>query len=207
MHCFAGCRTEDVLKAIGLTMKDLVPPSFTEIRPQSIRSVREAVNTQPKCTRNYAKQLWLAADNSDGHVARHPYAKSKGITWAAGAGRGMASGRVIGKDADCLIIPCRDLHTKSLLAVQAINRDGEKQTFGSLGNGALVLGNTLDKSLRWFVVEGWADAVSLVFHHYDGNAVAAAAFGAGRMVKVAKLIRDASAPERLVILDDREQAA
>ncbi len=152
MHCFAGCRTEDVLKAIGLTMKDLVPPSFTEIRPQSIRSVREAVNTQPKCTRNYAKQLWLAADNSDGHVARHPYAKSKGITWAAGAGRGMASGRVIGKDADCLIIPCRDLHTKSLLAVQAINRDGEKQTFGSLGNGALVLGNTLDKSLRWFVV-------------------------------------------------------
>lgn len=153
-------------------------------------------------TGRYAAELWLKSAFDDAAVGSHQYALKKGIDWAAGAGRGKASGRVVGKDADCLIVPIREHGTGKVRAVQCINSQGNKQTFGAMADGYLLLGNPLDKSLPWAVVEGWADAVSFVFHWHRGNAVAIAAFGLGRMDAVAKSVAAHHSPRELMIVED-----
>lgn len=159
--------------------------------------------TKPKGdTGLYARELWLKADWRT--VAKHPYSIAKGIDWSAGAARGIASGRVIGKNADCVIVPIRDIQTDRVVAVQCINPEGKKQTFGPLSGNGFVCGNTLDKSIRWFVCEGWADAVSLVFHHYKGNAAAFAACGKSSMEKLAERVVEVYAPEQVIILEDAQ---
>ncbi|MCP4992245.1 MAG: P4 alpha zinc-binding domain protein, partial [Gammaproteobacteria bacterium] len=112
--------------------------------------------------------------------------------------------RVVGKNADCIVIPIRDLSTNKVVAIQCINPEGKKQTFGPLSGNGFVCGNTLNKSIRWFVVEGWADAISLVFHHYQGNAVAIASCGKGMMERVEQVIADVYKPDLIVIMEDAE---
>ena len=151
----------------------------------------------------YARELWLRANKDDNAVGSHPYARQKRIGWAAGAGRVSASGRIIGRDADCLVIPIKTVADERVVSVQCINIHGRKQTFGPMGeDGCLLLGNTLDRSIPWVVVEGWADAVSLAFHIYRGNAVGICAFGISRMEKVARAVADHYRPDEIVILED-----
>lgn len=152
----------------------------------------------------YALSLWDAASRDDDVVGAHPYARKKGIAWAGGAGRGTASGSLIGRNADCLIIPIRTSATGDIQGVQAINSDGAKQTFGKVFGGCLALGNTLDKSLPWFVAEGWASAVSAAFHHHAGNAVAAVAFGKHNLEKTADILAREFAPDCITILGERD---
>ncbi len=157
----------------------------------------------------YAAEIWLKADCSDDAVTSHPYALAKGIESAGGAGRAIASGRVIGKDTDCIVIPIRNLRGNNVVAVQCVNTAGEKQTFGKLSDPdqhprALLLGNTLNRHLNWFVAEGWASAYSIVFHHSKGNACCAAAFGKSQLKKVAHAIADVYRPERLVIIREQD---
>jgi len=161
---------------------------------------RSAPTPIKRNTGAYGLELWLKSDWKS--APDHPYPQSKGITWPAGAGRVTASGRVIGKDADCLIVPIRDISTFKVKAVQCINPLGKKQTFGPASGNGFVCGNTLDLSLPWFVVEGWADAISMVFHHLDGNAVAFAALGKGNMDMLAKKIADIHAPDKIIIWED-----
>ncbi len=153
-------------------------------------------------TNAYGLRLWLAADKSDPIVGSHQYAKDKGIDWAAGAGRGGASGKIIGKNADCIIVPIRNIQTNKVQGVQCIVSSENKQNFGAVSGGALILGNTLDKSLTWYVCEGWASAVSMVFHHQKGNGVCAASFGKSNQRKVAELIAETYQPNEIVILEE-----
>ncbi len=158
---------------------------------------------KPRSSTNaYGLRLWLAANKYDSNAGSHLYALNKGIDWDAGAARGIASGSLIGKDADCLIIPIRNIETDKVQGVQCINTQGRKQTFGSVSGGALILGNTLDKSLTWYVCEGWASAVSMVFHHQKGNGVCAASFGKSNQRKVAELIAETYQPNEIVILEE-----
>lgn len=171
-------------------------------RPAPIMQPRQPAKApEPSRTRGYALELWQAANTADAVVGTHAYATSKGITWAAVAGRGIASGKIIGRNQDCVIVPIRNI-TGAMIAIQAINPSGKKQTFGSMDDGCLLLGNTLDKSIPWVVVEGWADAVSWVFHLHRGNAVAAVAFGLSRMQKVAQIVASHYAPNRVTIMED-----
>ena len=151
-------------------------------------------------TADYGRTLWDGADRDDEVVSAHPYAVKKGINWAAGAGRGKASGSVIGQSVDCVIVPIRELATGDVQAVQCINPEGKKQTFGPLTGGCLVLGNTLAHGLPWYVCEGWASAVSMAFHHHHGNAVCAAAFGKSQLDNVARGIGEAHQPHEITIL-------
>lgn len=151
-------------------------------------------------TAKYAAEIWLRADFRDKIVTAHPYAVAKGIASAGGVGRVIASGCKIGKDADCIVVPIRDLDTWKVRAVQCINAQGAKQTFGAASGNGLLLGNTLDKTLPWFVAEGWATAYSMVFHHQDGHGVCAVAFGKGNLDKVAHRLSVLYAPDRVVIL-------
>jgi putative DNA primase/helicase len=144
----------------------------------------------------------LQVDKTDAAVLEHPYAQRKGITSAGGAGRGKASGRIVGKQADCIIVPVRDIQTDKPIAVQCINPEGVKQTFGSLSGGGLILGNTLDKRIPWYVCEGWASAYSMVFHHLRGDAVAAASFGKSNMERLATSIADRYKPDCITILQE-----
>lgn len=184
---------EHVAEAIGLHSCNVEPT-----KPQ--RAPRKA--PEPSRTAIYAGELWLRSNKADTAVASHPNAIKKGVDWAAGAGRAIASGSVIGKNADCIVVPVRTLAGK-LIAVQCINTEGTKQTFGALGaDGCLLLGNTLDRSIPWAVVEGWADAVSFVFHVYQGNAVAACAFGKNSMDRIAEALANHYGPDRIYIMED-----
>jgi len=112
-----------------------------------------------KDTAPYAARLWLRADWQT--VPSHPYAIAKGITSSGGAARGIATGKKIGRKADCIIVPIRDIATDKLVGVQCII--GQiKQNFGTVSGNGLLLGNTLDKSVPWYVCEGWASAYSMV---------------------------------------------
>ena len=152
----------------------------------------------------YAAEIWLRADCSDAAVRTHPYAIAKGIDWAAGAGRATASGRVIGKNADCIVVPIRKIATNKVVGVQCINTGGNKQTFGPVSGNGLVLGNTLDRSLYWCVCEGWASAASMAFHHLNGNGVAATAFGKSNMDTVARQLADVYQPEKIRVLREQD---
>lgn len=170
-------------------------------RSYGFRDAQEAPVTTS--TQAYAQSLWLAADFHDEAVGSHPYAIAKGIHWAAGAGRVQASGSVIGRDADCIVVPIRTNCTGKVQAVQAINPEGKKQTFGPIRGGCLVLGNTLDKSMPWYVAEGWASAVSVVFHHRKGNAVCGVAFGKSNMDATAEMMNLIFDPTEIVILEEQ----
>lgn len=154
--------------------------------------------TQPKPEPSkYALTLWRGAE---GETGSHPYATRKGITWPAAARRGCATGRIVGQSADCIIVPIRDVVTGTVFAVQAINHDGDKQTFGPLKGHGLLIGNPLDKNIPWYVAEGWATAVSMVFHHHHGNAVCAAAFGKSNLETLADRLAADYSPLQLAIL-------
>lgn len=149
---------------------------------------------QPRTDR-YAAEIWLRADFNT--VASHPYAIAKGIDWDAGAGRATVTGKVVGKNADCIVVPIRDLTTSKVRAVQCINVQGAKQTFGPVSGHGLVLGNTLDKSLYWCVVEGWASGVSMAFHHLNGNGVAGISFGKSNIDTLAQTMADIFQPQAI----------
>jgi hypothetical protein len=173
---------------------------------------RRAPSHQKSNTATYAIELWLAANkwmladnwldhpSPDVSVMAHPYAVAKGIESAGGLGRGKASGKLIGKQSDCLIVPIRNIQSNKVQGVQCINQEGVKQSFGSVSGGALILGNTLDKSLIWYVCEGWASAYSTVFHHQNGNGVCACSFGKSNLDNTAKLIAKIHQPEEIIIL-------
>jgi putative DNA primase/helicase len=141
-------------------------------------------------TGDYARQLWRKVNREDGVVAGHPYAMAKGIWWAAGAGRGRASGRLIGRDADCIVVPVRNADG-AIVAVECLSEhrdDGGKffrQSFGPKSEGWLVLGNDLHPHLPRFVVEGWATGAKML-EHMGGNCAVYVAFGAARLRAVAE---------------------
>jgi len=170
------------------------------IQPKPARS--PAPKTQNNHTKSYALKLWLAANKADSVVTSHSYAVNKGIESAGGAGRATASGRIIGKSADCIVVPIRNIQTGRVQGVQCINKEGRKQTFGSVSGGALILGCTVNKSLIWYVCEGWASAYSMVFDHQDGNGVCACSFGKGNLENVAELIAEAYDPVEIVVLNE-----
>lgn len=194
-HVFGGTVKESfdiVAGYLGLEESKVLPayksPKVIECKPKS----------------DYAINLWEQAGCG---VSSHAYALAKGIDWPAGAQRGEASGRVIGTNSDCVIVPIRNPKTEEVVAVQCINVEGKKQTFGPIKGNGFICGNTLDKTINWFVVEGWADAVSMVFHHCKGNAVAAAAMGGYDVqLALAEKLNEQFNPERIVIIKDKEVA-
>ena len=111
---------------------------------------------------------------------------------------------MIGKNADCIVVPIRNIESGKVAGVQCINTSGDKQTFGPVSGNALVLGNTLEKSLYWCVCEGWASAVSMAFHHLAGNGVAAAAFGKGNLDAVAYRLAEVYQPEKVRVLREHD---
>lgn len=176
------------------TVRGTVPPrpTSTAEAPREVRS-----------TEGYAKQLWLASRFDDKQVAAHPYSKKKHITHAAGARRGPATGKLIGRDTDCLIVPIRALETKNLIGVQCINPEGVKQTFGRVSGGTLLLGNTLQKD-TWYVLEGWASGVAWVFKHLKGDACCAVSFGKSNQMPLAHRIAETYGPHHVVPLLEQD---
>ena len=195
--------------------------------PTPAPAPRPAPKPQQSSTAPYAAELWLAANkwldddawlsnpSPDETVALHPYAIAKGITHAGGAGIGIASGRIIGRNQNCIIVPIRERGVGEVQAVECISGqslDGKwpKQTFGPKSGGYLLLGNTLDKSVPWYVAEGWADAYTAVWHwpNEDGskrdNSVCAIAFGKGNLGSCAKQVEAHHDPDEITIIQERD---
>jgi putative DNA primase/helicase len=187
--------------------------------PITAPAPRQTPKHKQSSTAAYAKRLWLGADkwlnddwllhsSPDELVVTHPYAIARGIASAGGAARGIATGRIIGKNTDCLIVPIRENGGGKVQGVQCIsgqpvNDKWPKQTFGSMAGGYLLLGNTKNKAQIWYVLEGWASAYAMVFHHLEGNACAAVSFGKTNQQKVAELVAEHHKPERVRILKER----
>ena len=162
-------------------------------RPKNLRQAPTIHDTSA-----YAKELFLAANRVDKYVMSHPYSVAKGLASAGGAGRGRASGKLIGKEADCVIVPIRHIVTDKVQGAECINAEGVKQTFGQKSGGALILGNSLQKSNPWFILEGFASAYSTVFHHNKHTAVCA--FGKCSQDSVAQEINRIYNPDEIIIL-------
>ena len=173
-----------------------------EHKPLPISKAVPAPKPTTSKTGKYASELWMASNWEDSYVASHQYAINKDINWAAGAARGLATGSKIGQKSDCLIIPIRNIETNRFQGVECINSIGCKQNFGEISGGTLILGNTLDKSLEWYVAEGWSTAVSVVFHIKDGNSVCAVSFGKTNLRKTAELIDKKYHPRVVTILTE-----
>ncbi|MEP5568097.1 MAG: hypothetical protein ABJN62_09715 [Halioglobus sp.] len=176
LHCHAGCSQEELLDAAGMRMRDgITKPIQRPITRPETRSLA-----------TYAADIWKGAydptvpfstpyqGNPDHLVQTHPYAGKKGIEGQFGARRGRASGSLIGKGADVVVIPSRNLQGQ-LIGVECINSAGVKQSFGQ--KGLMIIGNDLDPKIPILMVEGWASGVSWVFHINNGNACAAVFFG------------------------------
>lgn len=184
---------------------------------------RQAPKPQTSSTAPYAAKLWrttnewmdaddwLSHPSTDETVASHPYAIAKGISHAGGAGRVVATGPTIGRNQDCIIVPIRERGVGEVQAVECINAQGKKCTFGPKAGGYLLLGNTLDKTIPWFVAEGWASAYSTIWHlpNPDGgkpdNCVCAVAFGKSNLDNCAKQIEEHHNPDKIKVEceDDR----
>ncbi len=134
------------------------------------------------------------------NVSQHPYAVRKGITHPFGAGRGLVVGSVVGQNADCIIVPVREHGTGEVVAVQAINDAGAKQTFGALADDFLLLGDERDLNATWYATEGWASGYAL--RSLDRHSVVIISFGLGRLHKVAKLAAERYSPARILIVED-----
>ena len=150
----------------------------------------------------YANSIWARANTDDEHVGLHPYAIAKEIHWAAGAGRGSVSGRLIGENADCLLIPIYDLNTDSLQGVQCVNAKGVKQTFGRVKGGGLIFGNSLRLSGDWAVAEGWASTVACV--HWHGFDCAVCSFGNSRFDEVYDLVSNRFSPKKIFMMGEND---
>lgn len=180
VYCHSGCPQEAVLDALGIGKRDRewTPP------PHPAPKVPVKENT-------YYRDIWDAAydqllpfskpyDGDPTHlVSEHPYAKLKKVKHAAGARRGFASGRLIGKHTDCIIVPSYDFDLK-LVGVECIgtpdaNGKTPKQSFGK--KSVLILGNDRDPEIPILMLEGWASAVAWVFAMNNGNACGAVFFG------------------------------
>ncbi len=142
---------------------------------------------QQRDTQHYAREIWARANRTT--VPGHPYAIAKRIWWPAGAGRVRASGKLIGKEADCIIVPIRSPEG-ALMAVECLSEHRDpagkflRQSFGPKRQGWLILGNDLDSRISRYVCEGWATGAKLL--EFMGNCCVYVAFGAGRMQTVAE---------------------
>jgi putative DNA primase/helicase len=180
-------------------------------RPQQSNTARYAAELWLRANKWMQADNWLSQPSPDELVITHPYAIKKGITSAGGAGRGIATGPNIGKNADCIIVPIRERGVGRVQAVECINARGDKCTFGPKSGGYLLLGNTRDKTIPWFVAEGWADSYSAVWHwpNPDGskrdNCACAVAFGKGSLDQCAEQIAEHHAPDKITILVDGER--
>ena len=196
--CFGGCSSHDVVAELRKT-------GLWGSRSAQRRTVGPAATPAPaphRDTSAYARQLWASANRDDNEVARHPYAKRKGLRHGYGAGRGTASGFWIGRSADCLLVPIRIGGVGDVVSVQCINADGAKQTFGPMVDSFLLLGNEAARTARWILAEGWATAHAFA-HHWHGI-VACIAFGKGRFDRIADRICSLYQPAELVILKEQD---
>lgn len=160
-----------------------------EVKPRS------TAPPQLSKTQSYAFDLLKASNNDDTYVSSHSYCQAKHIYHAAGAARGRASGRLIGQNSDCVLVPQRALEG-ALVGVECINPEGVKQSFGN--KGVLILGNDLDPSLPQLIVEGWATAVAILTM-YEWNACVYACFGKSMMNNLAIRIAH-KYPERQIVI-------
>jgi putative DNA primase/helicase len=150
----------------------------------------------------------MAATVDDQLVASHPYSQLKGIDRAYRAARGSVSGSLLGQDTDCLIVPLSSpggqFKGVECIGIPVFDKTLKKHvtpkmTFGS--KGCLILGNTKDKSLPVYIVEGFSDAVSA--WRMFGDVVVVAVFGGiKRQEFYAQLFDQKNPDRRYIIIED-----
>lgn len=206
MHVHGWTRQE-AFRAVAeyLGMLSTLPPRETAERPPEAPRQAPAQGS----TGDYAKAIWAKVNRDDAIVAGHPYCQAKRITWAAGAGRGWATGRLIGHDSDCIVVPVRS-PDGALVAVECLSerRDGTgkflRQSFGPKSAGWLTLGNDLDPNLPRYVVEGWATGAKML-EHLGGHCAVYVAFGAGRLRAVAEEVERRYPGSEVIVCQEAAQ--
>jgi len=183
-HVFGWRRAEALQRVAGALILNPEMPTSSQ-------------SAKPSRTAIYALEVWGRAAEDDGLVAAHPYCQRKRVDCAFGARSATVSGSQIGQRADCVVIPIRRQGVGEIVAVQAINESGAKQTFGPMGEDFLLLGNVTDRNVDWHLAEGWATAHTIA--RLEPACVVGVAFGSSRLDRVAREIVERYAPERLFV--------
>lgn len=194
LYCHAGCASSEVLIAVGLSWTDLHRDSHSSSKawlsysPEKKRRRRRISPTFKK-----ARAIWASADPTEPFVVAHPYAQRKGIPTRFGAARASVRGLVVGRDADCLVIPMHDHVTSDFCGVECINVAGQKQTFGN--KGCFKVGDFSNPQPIIHVCEGWATlwAASQLF---PDDFLGVACFSASRLLSISAFY-EAKLPNRV----------
>ena len=150
----------------------------------------------------YARSIWRRSNTNDDCVGSHAYSIAKEINWAAGAGRATLNGSILGRNADCLVVPVYNLMTDLLQSVHCINAEGKKQNFGPVRGGGLIIGNSLRQNSNWAVAEGWASTVACV--HWHGFDCAVCSFGNSRFDEVYDLVSNRFSPKKIFMMGEND---
>ena len=189
VHCFAGCKQEDVvaaLKEMGLWYTS--PSGAIHARR---KRVRRKSRPEPTChltarERAYIARYWPGQEawfNDRPKVVDHPYAIRKGLTHACGAYRVIADWP-FSKPSDCIVLPQRSPTDGYITGLQLINEEGQKKNVGR--HGFMFLGSWEHPRAVIHVVEGWATAWA-VLEDYHGPSGCIVAFGKQHMEAAAEI--------------------
>ncbi|MEE9451868.1 MAG: primase-helicase zinc-binding domain-containing protein [Gammaproteobacteria bacterium] len=179
-------------KRVITTPEQSVSPQYSLLSPPTTR--KKSYSTAVKIYKVINRD---AKNRDDCYVAEHLYCKKKGIDWAVGAGRGVANGKLLGENADCVIVPMH-FFNGDFAGVECINSIGLRQTFGN--KAILKLGNDLDQSLTAYVVEGWASGCAQ-FIRYNGHVLVLVCFGKNQMNQAA-IVWARMHPKQIILIHD-----
>ena len=193
VHCHAGCDTSEVLAKVGLSYADLRQGNNSSRFIQPATSRGSSAKVRKSDTFKKARAIWASADPTEPLVVTHPYAQRKGIPTRFGAARASVRGLVVGRDADCLVIPMHDHVTSDFCGVECINVAGQKQTFGN--KGCFKVGDFSNPQPIIHVCEGWATlwAASQLF---PDDFLGVACFSASRLQSISAFY-EAKLPNRV----------
>ncbi len=149
-----------------------------------------------------ARRLW----NEAMPLMDHPYIERKGIK-TFGVAKVQQAGYLKGDDGKsltalsglCLLLPIK--RDGQIIALQAIQPDGERRFIGSPKGGSLVIGRLGKNSSRILICEGLATAASV---HEATSLPTVCAFTAGNLLDVAERLHRALPAADLVLCADRD---
>lgn len=200
-----GCYRNDIKQNWRADIGRSLTPAEVEAQRakwEAMRREREAAESAEREHKaKLARSLWDAAMP----LMDHPYVERKGIK-TFGAAKVQQAGFL--KDGGmpltalsglCLLLPVK--RDGEIVAMQAIQPDGERRFIGSPKGGALTLGRLGKEARRILICEGYATAASV--HEATGQPTVCA-FSAGNLQEAALRLRKAFPTAELVLCVDRD---
>ena len=201
-----GCFRSDIKENWRADLGRSLTPAEVEAHKTNMEAMRRIHEAEVKADRErkaeLARRLWVEAMP----LMDHPYIERKGIK-TFGSAKVQQAGYLKGEDDRpltslsglCMMLPvkCEGM----IIALQAIQSDGERRFIGSPKGGSLVIGQLSKNTPRVLICEGFATACSV---HEATGMPTVCAFSAGNLLEVAQRLHKALPGAELVLAADRD---